>query len=251
MEQQIRLTHGGLFEGIGGFSLGAKRAGVNTIWTVEKDDWKRQILKHNFPQAKHFTDVFKINEKNIEAADILTGGFPCQDISLAGMGAGIFGSRSFLYTEMYRIAQIMRPRYIVFENVPQLRSSGLEYILYDLTRIGYDAQWTTLRAEQFGHRHKRKRIIIIAYSHSIGSLQRFTPIFRELQEVFPETEIPKQTYLPSLLKRFDRHTDQRTFFANTRISKGLDKHTIHAVGDSVCVDMAHYIFECIKIFDRK
>ncbi len=246
MEQPIRLIHAGLFEGIGGFSLGAKRAGIPTAWTCELNTFKRSILRHHFPNAKHYKDVHQIQKENIEEANILTAGFPCTDISLAGGYTGIFGTRSSLYTEAYRIAEIMRPRYIVFENVPQLRTSGLEYILYDLSRIGYDAQWTHLRAEQFGHRHKRKRIIIIAHPNSIGSIQRFTPIFRELQEIFPETEISEQTYLPGLLKRFDRYTDQRTFSANTRISEGLDKDTIHAVGDSINVDLAHYIFECIK-----
>jgi DNA (cytosine-5)-methyltransferase 1 len=244
-----QLTHAGLYEGIGGFSLGALRAGVKTLWTCERDNWKRERLKYNFKESKHYTDVYKL-EKNIEKADILTGGFPCQDISLAGQSTGIFGDRSFLYTEMYRIASIMLPSYIIFENVSQLCKSGLEYILYDLTRIGYDAQWTTIRAEQFGYRHKRKRIFIIAYPYSKRSIQRTTHIFRSIQEVFQQNENAEQVNLSSLLKRFDRHTDKRTFSHNPRISEGLDKHTLHAVGDSVNVDIAHYLFECIKIHHK-
>lgn len=244
------LTHAGLFEGIGGFSLGAQKCGIKTIWTCEKDAWKRNVLKSKFIYAKHYTNVFKIKQENCQKADILTGGFPCQDISVAGFGTGIFGDRSFLYTEMYRIAEIMRPRYIVFENVPQLCKSGLEYILFDLARIGYDAQWTTLRADWFGHRHKRKRIFIIAYPMRFRSIQGTPFIFKGIQEVFQQEQDAKQTYLPGLLKRFDRHSNQRTFLTNTRISYGLDKNTIHAVGDSVNVDIAHYLFRCIIKFDN-
>lgn len=98
----MELTHGGLFEGIGGFSEGARRAGVETLWFSENNNYKQNILKQHFPEAHLYGSIFKI--KNPPYVDIITGGFPCTDISAAGGRTGIFGDSSSLYTEMYRVA---------------------------------------------------------------------------------------------------------------------------------------------------
>lgn len=241
---ESELIHAGLFEGIGGFSLGAQLAGIETVWISELSNYKQNILSQHFPNAKIYGKIQNI--KNAPYADILTGGFPCQDISISGTRSGIIGTRSSLWEEFFRVAKETQPKYIVIENSPQLLNAGLEYILHDLSQIGYNAEWKIISAAQFGHRHLRKRFILIAYSNKIR-FKRSLSIFRIIPEVFQQTKISKQTYLPMLLKRFDRYTNKRDLRTNTRFSVGLDKNTIESIGDSINVDLAQYIFECIKI----
>ena len=244
---EIKLTHGGLCEGIGGFSLGAKRAGIRTVWFSENNNYKQNILSQHFPETKLYGNIFKI--KTPEKVDIISAGFPCTDTSIAGAGKGLFGDNSGLWVEVFRIIVETMPGYIVLENSPQLCKKGLEYILYDLSRIGYDAEWKCLQANQFGHRHKRKRFFIIAYPMRRRTLS-YACIFRSIPEVLPgikQRDWTGQAYLPSLLKRFNRHSDTLSFRTNTRFSEGLDKAALHAIGDSLNVDIAQYLFECIKI----
>jgi DNA (cytosine-5)-methyltransferase 1 len=100
--------------------------------------------------------------------DLLCGGFPCQDISLAGRGAGIEGERSSLWFEFARLIRELEPRWIVVENVPALTSRGLDRVLRDLAESGYDAEWDCLPASAFGAPHRRDRIWIVAYSQESG-----------------------------------------------------------------------------------
>ena len=97
------MKHGSLFSGIGGIDLGFEMAGIKTAWTCEIDDWCNKLLQKRFPNAIHHRDVQKIGKNNLESVDIISGGFPCQDISVAGKGAGLDGKRSGLWFEMWRI----------------------------------------------------------------------------------------------------------------------------------------------------
>jgi len=112
---------GSLFSGIGGFELGLERAiPSETIWQVEQDEYCQKVLKKHWPKARIYNDVRDINRETVEPVDILCGGFPCQDISIAGKGAGLNGKKSGLYWEMFRIIRDLRPRVIVMENVPAI-----------------------------------------------------------------------------------------------------------------------------------
>ena len=157
------MIHGSLFAGIGGFDLGFSKAGIKTIWAVEIDLYCQKVLKKNFPDTKIYSDIKECGVHNLEKVDIISGGFPCQDISVAGKKAGITGSRSGLWSEMFRIIGELRPRYAVIENVPNLVNLGLETVLCDLASIGYDAEWQIISAAEVGAWHLRKRIWIIAY----------------------------------------------------------------------------------------
>jgi DNA (cytosine-5)-methyltransferase 1 len=156
---------GSLFSGIGGFELGLERAipGLETIWQVEQEEFCQKVLQKNWPKAKIYNDVRTINKNNVEPVDIICGGFPCQDISLAGKGEGLNGKRSGLWWEMHRIIGELRPRIAVMENVPALVTRGLPEVLGSLSEIGYDAEWTVISAKDFGAPHLRKRIFIVAY----------------------------------------------------------------------------------------
>jgi len=117
---------------------------------VEIDGYARKILERHFPEATRFTNVKRVGEHNLASVDILSGGFPCQDISVAGNQAGIDGERSGLWSEFYRIIGELRPRYVVIENVANLVILGLERVLCDLAEIGYDAEWQIISANDVG-----------------------------------------------------------------------------------------------------
>ena len=161
------MKHGSLFSGIGGIDLGFERRGIETIWTCEIEDYPHSILQKRFPDAVHYRDVRNIDE-SVEKPDIISGGFPCQDISIAGKGAGIDGERSGLWAEMFRIIGLLRPKYTLIENVPMLVHRGLSRVLSDLASIGYDAEWQIISAKDVGAWHLRKRIFIVSYTDNTG-----------------------------------------------------------------------------------
>ena len=155
-----------LFSGIGGFALAAQwvwKDDLEIVGFCEIEEYAQKVLKKNFPNVSIYKDITKLNGKEIKNIDLLTGGFPCQDISIAGKGAGIEGERSGLWSEMYRIISEIRPKYALIENVPMLIHRGFERVLCDLAKIGYDAEWQVIGADDVGARHRRKRIWIVAY----------------------------------------------------------------------------------------
>ena len=158
-----------LFSGIGGFSLGLERAGMQTIAFCEVDPACRQVLKKHWPNVPIFEDVKTLTAKDIyDTVDVICGGFPCQDISLAGRGAGLAGERSGLWYEYHRLIEEIRPRYVIIENVAALRSRGLDAVLSSLAEIGYDAQWHCIPASALGAPHQRDRTWVVAYAERDG-----------------------------------------------------------------------------------
>ena len=159
---------GSLFSGIGGLELGLERAilGAHTVWQVEQDEYARAVLAKHWPNAKRYQDVKEAGAHNLEPVDVICGGFPCQDISVAGKGAGLDGARSGLWTEYARIVCELRPGYIVVENVPALLSRGLGRVLADLAACGYDALWDCIPAAAVGAHHRRDRLFLVAWSVS-------------------------------------------------------------------------------------
>lgn len=158
------MTHGSLFAGIGGFDLGFERAEFETVWQVEINEFCRKVLAKNFPHAQRFGDIRECGKHNLQWVDVITGGFPCQDISRAGLLAGIDGKRSGLWREMHRIICELRPRIVVVENVAALLDGGISRVLGDLAACGYDAEWDCIPAAAVGTAHIRDRVFILAYS---------------------------------------------------------------------------------------
>lgn len=157
------MTLGSLFAGIGGFDLGFERAGFETVWQVEIDEYCRRVLERHFPRAERFGDIRECGAHNLKPVDCITGGFPCQDISEAGKRAGIDGERSGLWKEYLRVLGELRPSFAVVENVSALLNRGMGRVLGDLAAIGYDAEWRTLGVDILGASQHRKRIWILAY----------------------------------------------------------------------------------------
>lgn len=153
------------FCGIGGFSLGFKRAGFEIVGGCEIDPYARAVYTKNFG-IEPDGDIRTIQSVQ---ADIICGGFPCQDISIANPNRkGLDGERSGLWFELSRIIKNSSPRWVVLENVSALLGLGMGDVLRSLSEIGYDAEWDCLPASAFGATHRRDRIFIIAYPSSKG-----------------------------------------------------------------------------------
>lgn len=160
-----------LFAGIGGFSLGFERAGMECVGHVEIDKYARRVLKMHWPDVKLLKDVKEVKGDEYGNVDLVCGGFPCQDISVAGKQRGIHGERSSLFNEIIRICGVCRPRFIVLENVANLlsRPDWFGYVLGRIAEIGYDAEWEVIRASDVGAPHRRARIWIVAYPSGPGT----------------------------------------------------------------------------------
>ncbi len=195
-----------LFSGIGGFPVGAHRAGMQfeAHYFSEVDPWAVDLYQKRFPDAIPLGDIRGIDgnfladtgssnaggrtgeqqgeksphgeppqflfdssggsrEATAGSDWLITGGFPCQDISYAGAGAGLAGERSGLWYEFHRIIGELRPGYVIVENVSALFARGIDRVLGSLAEIGYDAEWETIRASDVGAPHRRERIWIVAY----------------------------------------------------------------------------------------
>lgn len=172
----MSLTVGSLFAGIGGFDLGFERAGFEIKWQVEIDDYANRVLEKHWPYVRRHRDVRTVHggwpghvcDHCLEPVDVIVGGFPCQDISVAGAGAGIDGERSGLWSQYARLVRVLRPRYVVVENVAALLGRGLGRVLGDLAESGYDAEWDCLPASAFGAPHRRDRLWLVAYTRCGG-----------------------------------------------------------------------------------
>lgn len=167
----MNLTFGSLFAGIGGFDLGFERAGMVCKWQVEIDDYANRVLAKHWPTVHRERDIRQCGKHNLEAVDVICGGFPCQDISYAGLGAGLDGERSGLFFEAIRVVRELRPRVVVLENVAALLTRGLDRVLGTLAEIGYDAEWHCIPAAYVGAPHIRERVFIVAYCKSDGRQQ--------------------------------------------------------------------------------
>lgn len=155
---------GSLFSGIGGLELGLESCGLGpVVWQADSDAHARAVLATHWPAVHRYNDVREINE-TAPRPDIICGGFPCQDISLAGKGAGIDGERSGLWSEFARIIRALRPAVVFVENVAALANRGLNRVLGDLATLGFDAEWDVFRASDVGAPHRRERLFLLAYS---------------------------------------------------------------------------------------
>lgn len=161
------FTVGALFSGIGGMELGLESTGFfETKWFSEIQPYSIQIMEQRFPGAYNIGDIKNVKWNEIEKVDVLTGGFPCQDISNAGKRKGIEGKRSGLWKEYVKSISCIRPKYVIVENVSALRRRGLDRVLGDLVSLGYDCEWNCIPAANIGANHLRDRIFIIAYPHT-------------------------------------------------------------------------------------
>ena len=186
----LRTLH--LFAGAGGGILGDILLGHRPVCAVEIDEYCQQVLSSRqkdgvIPWFPIFADVQKFDGHPWRGhIAVVSGGFPCQDISAAGQGKGIGGERSGLWSHMARIIGEVQPRYVLVENSPLLTSRGLDVVLADLAALGFDAEWGVVSAENAGAPHKRDRIWIVATSYS--------NMFRRLHGEADQEQFQKTTH---------------------------------------------------------
>jgi len=158
------LTVGSTFTGVGGADLGFEQAGFEISWQCELDAWKRSVLAAHWPDVQIFDDITTMLDP--PPVDILIGGFPCQDLSVAGQRKGFTGERSVLAFEFLRLAESIRPRWLILENVPGLLSSsqGADFarLIDEVVACGYGVAWRILDARFFGVPQRRRRVFIVA-----------------------------------------------------------------------------------------
>ncbi len=180
-----------LFSGIGGFSLGLERTGgFQTVAFCEIEPFCRRVLAKHWPEVPCYDDVRTLTAERLAAdgigVDVISGGFPCQDLSVAGKRAGIEASRSGLWSEITRLASELRPRFIIVENVANLLAGPGERrgwwfgrVLGDLAALGYDAEWHCIPASAVGLFHARERVWIVAYPVQSGWRDGDSPTQRQ------------------------------------------------------------------------
>jgi DNA (cytosine-5)-methyltransferase 1 len=160
------IRHGSLFSGIGGFDLGMDRAGMQTVWAVEIDPHCRRVLRHHWPGLHIENDIHDVGAHNLTPVDVITFGFPCQDLSVAGRRAGLAGNRSGLFWEAMRVVRELRPTLALVENVPGLLSSNggrdMAAVLWGFLDAGArDVGWAVLDAQWFGVAQRRRRVFVV------------------------------------------------------------------------------------------
>lgn len=229
-----------LFSGGGLGDYGLMLAGMEIVGQVEIDEYCQKILKLRWPGVPKWRDIRDVKGEEIKrvcgTVDLIAGGFPCQDVSLAGKRAGLEGKRSTLWSEFYRVVCEIQPRWIVVENVPGLLSANngefMRKILWNLFESGYDAEWDHIPARAVGAPHRRDRIIIVAYSNRVRR--------KKMDFFFSRTALIGSNSRTWNGKLMDKPDIERV--ANG-IPNQLDR--LKSLGNAVVPQVAEYIGRCI------
>jgi DNA (cytosine-5)-methyltransferase 1 len=244
------------FSGIGGFSLAAKWVGgFQTVQFVEIEPYCQKVLAHHWPSVPIHNDITTFYPE-LGFCDVITGGFPCQDVSNAGKQAGIkIGTRSGLFYELMRVVRAIRPQFVILENVAAITSNGLGTVLGELAEAGYDTEWACISAADVGACHNRERAWIVGCSrNSAGNagvsllrdsansrsldLERRWPARQRITKASGRSRRALWRYQGSLLS-----PDWRTYLSEPVLRRGDDGlssrvHRLKALGNSVVPQVA-------------
>jgi DNA (cytosine-5)-methyltransferase 1 len=236
------ITHGSLCSGgVDGMAEGARREGIETIWNCEIDPFARKLLKQEYPNAKQYTDVTK--DVPEERPDIISITSECQDISLAnGSAVGVMGTRSIILFDCIRICNVLKPDFIVLENSAAILTRGWEYVLRELSEIGYNAEWQCIPLTAFNVQQRRQRLYCIAYSEKI-----------RLERIGEETVFKQSLLLSQQFARVSPGWRDRSCIPEPRTIRAANgfanyKDRIKVLGNMVHPRAAQYLFKCIKLF---
>lgn len=233
------LPTGSVFSGIGGFELGLCRAAPYApVWFCESNDFCRSILARHHSAVPQFLDVRGLHAKpdlqvGFPRPLVLTGGFPCQDISVSGSGMGLSGERSGLWVEMAKLISKLRPRRVLIENSPALVSRGLDLLLADLHTAGYKAEWQVLNSQMVGGLHQRRRIYISA---SLTDAFSFN---------FAKPADAVQRAIARVRRVSDTPEPARRLLEPGEMSPAERKRRIHALGNAVDPRVAQLVGEML------
>jgi DNA (cytosine-5)-methyltransferase 1 len=252
------MTHIGLFEGIGGFSLAAMWMGWKTLAYCEIEEYKRKQLKRNFPKAKEHGDITTTDFSIYRGqCDILTGGFPCQDASIAkqdGKGQqGLQGNRTGLFYHMCRAIEEIRPKFIVAENVANILNTNggadIRAILTELSRMGYNAEWRVCYASEVGAPHKRKRLYLVAYPNSIRLQERETFFSHVSAQASPFTWRPFGTTI-QISRAGAWLSEPPVCCVDDGLPSRLVRESLHGFGNAVTPQIPFEIFKAIEQYNN-
>jgi DNA (cytosine-5)-methyltransferase 1 len=240
---------GSLFAGIGSCCLGFERAGFEVKWTVENNPFCHKILTKNFPNAERFEDVNHVGIFDLTPVDVLTGGFPCQDISIAGPGTGLAGARSGLWFEFARIINELRPKYVLVENVQALLGRGMLQVLGDLSEIGYDAEWEVIQAANVGLPQARKRVWVVAYPSGQRVQRLFESLdFSSVRQGWSGSAEDMQSVVDAALVGSDRFPKPLLWGVDHRPPHWMDR--IHGLGNSCAPQIPEWIGNRIREYEE-
>lgn len=241
-QRAVPLTFGSLFTGVGGMDLGLERAGMVCKWQVEINEYCQRVLARRWPNVKRYGDITQLDGSELEPVDLIAGGFPCQDISFAGFGAGLDGERSGLWYEFARIIRLVGPDFVLVENVAALLVRGMGDVLGTLADLGFDAEWSTFTACSVGATHMRRRLFIVAHSNRLNGRKGFRDsharAFRPLQEV--------DSFASSRACAKARLANPSELYGGAyELATGLDRN--RGIGNAVHPDVAEWIGQRISL----
>jgi DNA (cytosine-5)-methyltransferase 1 len=252
------MTHGSLFSGIGGFDLASEWMGWQNVFHCEWIDYKRIFLENRFPNSKSYGDIsttdFNVHRGGIS---VLTGGFPCQDASIAKQYGeskqGLQGGRTSLFYEMVRAIREIRPKYIVAENVSNIlkTNGGADFrsILSELAGLGYNAEWRICRASEVGAPHHRSRMYMVVYPESIRLLKGQTFFSYVSEETSPFTWKPTGT--PIQISRGGAWKNEPPILCvDDGVSSKLVRQHLHGYGNAIVPQIAFSIFKKIAEYEE-
>lgn len=249
------MRHGSLFSGIGGFDLAAEWMGWDNIFHCEIAEFPRKILNYYWPNAKTHEDITKTDFTIYRGTiDIISGGFPCQDASIAGKQKGLQGQRTGLLYEMLRAIREIRPKYIVAENVANITkiNNGHDFriILNELAGLGYNAEWRIIYASEVGAPHKRARLYLVAYPNSIRLFSRKTFLSNVPEKIEPFCWNFAGTSL-QIIRGGAWNTEPPILCLDDGISRAMARKAIKGYGNAVVPQVVFKIFQAIQTIDNE
>ena len=258
------MRHGSLFSGIGGFDLAAEWMGWENVFHCEWNPFGQKVLNHYWPKAISYHDITKTDFTiHRGKCDVLTGGFPCQDASIAKQHGnsqqGLEGKRTGLFYEMVRAIEEIRPKYIIAENVENIlrTNNGRDFqtILSEFSRLGYNAEWRTCRASDVGACHHRSRLYMVAYTSSIKLKKNESFFCYVVQEIQQERRVLVGTTSSVGVSWVN---EPEICLVDDGISRKLDgitfskwrNESIKAAGNAIVPQVVYQIFKAIDHYER-
>jgi len=240
---------GSAFSGIGGLDYGLELSGIGrTTWQIEIDPYCRSVLARHWPSVDRYEDIRECGAHNLSHVDLLAGGFPCQDVSSCGKGAGLNGARSGLWWEFHRLASELAPEWIVVENVASGAKRWVDAVRGSLGRLGYETLPIPIAAADVGAPHLRRRIFIVAHSER----ERIRDKRQRRSGRRPRTLCP-----PGDAEPIHDGTPRRWATlppicrGNYGPPPGLDRARLKALGNAVVPQCAQVVGEVIRLLNTK
>ena len=250
------MNIGSAFSGIGGLDYGLELSGIGrTTWQIEIDPYCRSVLARHWPHVHRYEDIRECGAHNLAPVDLLAGGFPCQDVSAAGSGAGLNGARSGLWWEFHRLASELAPEWIVVENVASGAKRWVDAIRGSLGQLSYETLPIPIAAADVGAPHLRRRIFVVAHAHGRRCESEWEPSQAGQQcqaggkpdgcgGAWPEfAQAPRahEGWAPG----------PPVCGVDARPSTGLDRARLKALGNAVVPQCAQVIGEVIRLLERE